>query len=468
MQTVLVTVNIESEIDVVFLRQRARQIAALMQFDALDQTRISTSVSEIARNAFLYAKGGRAQFLFAGSVPERIVIRISDRGPGISELPAILAGHYHSTTGMGLGIPGSRKLMDTFDVDSNEGRGTIVEMSKTLPAHQPRATPELVALICTELAKAPRSGPLEEIREQNRELLRTLEDLKTRQLQIDQMYRELTEAHRQVVDSNSQLETEARSLQRTTAAERAARADAEAAIVLREDLLAIVSHDLRTPLSSILASATALHHALAKSRVDEAMIQKSTNIIVRSAQRMSRLVADLLDLAHIRTGALQIERRAVAVRDLIEETHEVLEPVAAQTAIRITWAAPDELWVSCDKERTLQILANLVSNAIKFSSSGGLICLEAVECGREVLLSVSDTGVGIPPESLPHVFDRYWQARHKQGGIGLGLSIVAGLVQANGGRVWAESERGIGSKFYFTLPRTEGPRANTPGSSRQQ
>lgn len=341
------------------------------------------------------------------------------------------------------------------------------ELSKTLSVHHPRAARALVALIGTELAKVLPAGPLEEIREQNRELLRTLEDLKARQLQIDQMYRDLSAAYGQVMDSNFQLETEARTLRRTTAAERAARAEAEAAVSLREDLLAMVSHDLRTPLSSIVASATALDRSLSKVGVDEAMVQKTTHIIVRSAQRMSRLVADLLDLARIRTGTFQIERRAVAVRDLIEETQEFLEPVAAQTAVRITCAAPAELWVSCDKERTLQILANLVSNAIKFTSGGGLICLEAVERGSDVVLSVSDTGAGVPPDDLPHVFDRYWQARHKQGGIGLGLSIVAGLVQAHGGRVWAESECGIGSKFYFTLPRTEEPGPLTPGSLRQ-
>jgi len=457
MGTVLVTVNIKSELDVVFVRQRARQIAALIQFDSLDQTRISTSVSEIARNAFLYAKGGRAQFLLAGSVPERLVIRVSDRGPGIADLRAILAGHYHSKTGMGLGIAGSRKLMDTFDAESIEGTGTTVEMSKTLPAHVRHATPELVALIGTELAKLLPAGPLEEIRQQNIELLRTLDDLKARQLQIDQMYRDLSTAHRQVVDSNSQLETEARALQRTTAAERAARAEAEAAVALREDLLAIVSHDLRTPLGSIMASVTALHHYLPKGSVNEAMIRKSTNIIARSAQRMNSLVADLLDMAAIRTSTLRIEPRPVAVRELIQESHDVLEPLAAQTDVRITSDAANELWVSCDRERALQILSNLLSNAIKFTSGGGVICLEAVDCGTEVLFSVSDTGCGMPPQDLPHVFDRFWQAQHEHGGIGLGLSIVAGLVQAHGGRVWAESELGVGSKFYFTLVRAQAP-----------
>ena len=457
MRTVLVTINIQSELDVVFARQRARQIAALIQFDTLDQTRISTSVSEIARNAFLYAKGGRAQFLFAGSVPERLIIRISDRGPGIADLPAVLAGHYQSTTGMGLGIAGSRKLMDTFDAESVEGTGTTVEMSKALPAHVPHATPELVALIGAELAKVLPAGPLEEIRQQNIELLRTLDDLKSRQLQIDQMYRDLSAAHRQVVDSNSQLETEARALQRTTEAERAARAEAEAAVALREDLLAIVSHDLRTPLASIMASAAAIHHSLPKGTVDEALIRKSTNIIARSAQRMNSLVADLLDMARIRTATLRIEPRPVAVRELIQESHDVLEPLAAQTDVRITSVAANELWVSCDKERALQILSNLLSNAIKFTPGGGVICLEAVDCGTEVLFSVSDTGCGMPPQDLPHVFDRFWQAQHEYGGIGLGLSIVAGLVQAHGGRVWAESELGVGSKFYFTLVRAQAP-----------
>ena len=109
MNTLLLTSEIRTELDVVLVRQRARQIATLLQFDAQEQTRIATAVSEIARNAFLYALGGRAQFSIEGGGPEHFVIRISDRGQGIANLPAILAGTYRSATGMGLGMLGAKK-----------------------------------------------------------------------------------------------------------------------------------------------------------------------------------------------------------------------------------------------------------------------------------------------------------------------------------------------------------------------
>src|SRR5687768_12511353 len=133
MNTVLLTSDISTESDVVFVRQRARQIAALLEFDAHEQTRIATAVSEIVRNAYLYAGGGKTQFSLDDAAAGHFIIRISDRGQGIPNLAAILAGNYKSGTGMGLGLLGARKLMDTFRVDSVPGHGTTVELGMTLP-----------------------------------------------------------------------------------------------------------------------------------------------------------------------------------------------------------------------------------------------------------------------------------------------------------------------------------------------
>src|ERR1019366_5408062 len=197
--------DIRTESDVVFVRQRARQIAALLAFDALEQTRISTAVSEIARNALLYAVGGRAQFRREDGAPVYFIIRVSDRGQGIANLGAILAGDYTSETGFGKGLLGARNLMDSFCADSVPGHGTTIELGKTLTARAPKVTPQLFSSISTELAKLALTSPMEEIRRQNVELLRALDELRSRQLELDKIYNELADANTQLEDKADAL-----------------------------------------------------------------------------------------------------------------------------------------------------------------------------------------------------------------------------------------------------------------------
>ena len=443
MNTLLLTSEIRTESDVVFVRQRARQIAALIEFDAHEQTRISTAVSEIARNAFLYAQGGRAQFSIEGRAPEHLIIRISDRGQGIPNLPAILAGNYKSETGMGMGLLGARNLMDTFRADTVPGHGTTVELGKALPPQAPKVTSQLVSRIGAELAKLAPTSLAEEIRQQNIELLRALDDLRSRQVELERMYRE-------VADANNQLEDKADALGRTATSERAARSEAEAAVATREELLAIVSHDLRNPLSVIVTSAAVLQRTTLDGNEGE-RVHKSAQIILRSAERMNRLIADLLDLAQIQAGTLTVEQKPQDVEGLIRDCIEMLRPLAAARDLKGMTSAG--LHVRCDRERVLQILSNLVGNAIKFTPEGGAIFIEAQSTGNEARFSVRDTGQGISEEELPRIFDRFWQVQRKnRAGIGLGLSIAKGLVEAHGGHLWVESKLGAGTTFFFTLP----------------
>ena len=280
MNTLLLTSDIRTESDVVFVRQRARQLAALLAFDAHEQTRIATAVSEIVRNAFLYALGGRAQFSLEGDAPEHFIIRISDRGQGIPNLPAILAGNYTSETGMGMGILGARNLMDIFRAETVPGHGTTVELGKALPPQAPKVTPQLFLRISAELAKHAPTSPMDEIRQQNVELLRALDEVRSRQLELDRMYREVAAA-------NIELEDKADALARTAASERTARSDAEAAIATRDALLAIVSHDLRNPLGVIVTSASILQRTTFDGNERE-RVHKSVDAILRSADQIGR------------------------------------------------------------------------------------------------------------------------------------------------------------------------------------
>jgi signal transduction histidine kinase len=452
MNTLLLTSEIRTEMDVVAVRQRARQIAALLEFDLQAQTRISTAVSEIARNAFLYALGGRAQFSIEGGTPEQFVIRISDRGQGIPNLAAVLAGQYRSTTGLGLGLLGARKLMDTFRADSVSGHGTTVELGKTLPPHAPRVTPQIVLRISESLNRLAPTSVMEEIRQQNTDLLRAFDELRSRQLELDRMYREVAEANRQMIHVNEQLVDKAGTLERTASSERLARSEAEAAVAAREELLAIVSHDLRNPLSAIVAGASVLQSAKLAG-ADLETVRKASQVILRSADRMNRIIADLLDLAQIQAGQLSVEKRPHEAEGIVLESIEMLRSLSSKMELKIERLVSAGLRVQCDRGRVLQVFSNLVGNAIKFTPRGGSIFIEVSEGGQEALFLVRDTGPGISEEELPRIFDRFWQAQKSNGGgIGLGLSIAKGLVEAHGGRLWAESRVGEGSTFFFTLP----------------
>src|SRR5580704_11384748 len=178
----ILSVTIHYEHDTVAARQRARQIARLLGFDPQDQTRIATAVSEIARNAFNYAGGGRVEYLLEGkSAPQLLIIKIADSGPGIRNLNTILEGRYHSQTGMGLGIIGARRLMDQFQIESEPGRGTTIWLKKLLPKRSPLIRELEVSQIANSLIHEKPQDAFQELQSQNKELLRALEEIRTRQ-----------------------------------------------------------------------------------------------------------------------------------------------------------------------------------------------------------------------------------------------------------------------------------------------
>ncbi|RKH08040.1 response regulator [Corallococcus sp. CA047B] len=222
----------------------------------------------------------------------------------------------------------------------------------------------------------------------------------------------------------------------------------------REETLAVVSHDLRSPLTAIGTAAELLQRALGNGE-RETRLRRHTDSIRRSVGRMNLLIADLLDLASIDAGTLSIEVRPQTVEELVRETRELFEPQCAEKGLRFTVDLEPGRVLRCDKERILQTLGNLISNAIKFTPQGGSVGLkvEAVPGTRDVCFGVTDTGPGIAPEAQARIFDRYWHAAQKQReGHGLGLSIAKGIVEGHGGRLWVESEPGRGSTFWFCLP----------------
>ena len=228
--------------------------------------------------------------------------------------------------------------------------------------------------------------------------------------------------------------------------------EAREAVLAREDLLAIVSHDLRNPLGVVLASsALLLKSSLPPEKEERA--RRQVEAIQRAGHRMNRLIRDLLDFASIQGGRLSVNLRPHDAAAVVTAVLEALEPLAADKGLKLVNEASCELRVSCDHDRVVQLFSNVVGNAIKFTPEGGTITLRTSRDGPDVRFAVVDTGPGIPAGELPHLFDRYYQAqRRNREGIGLGLSIARGIVEAHGGRIWVESEEGKGSTFFFTLP----------------
>ena len=225
-------------------------------------------------------------------------------------------------------------------------------------------------------------------------------------------------------------------------------ARAEQAIALREEVVAVLSHDLKSPLQVIDMALEALEPGLADHARGTQMVER----IRRAVDRMNGLIRDLLDLAKIEAGRFQVNQSPLAVEVMVSEAIAMLTPLAEAKQVRLGWTGCDS-WVAADADRVFQVLSNLVGNAIKFTPPGGTVTLEAYLEDGFARFAVRDTGPGVPPGELAHIFDRYWQARRvRSAGAGLGLYIAKGLIEAHGGRLWAESTLGTGATFFFTLP----------------
>jgi signal transduction histidine kinase len=230
---------------------------------------------------------------------------------------------------------------------------------------------------------------------------------------------------------------------------------AQSAIEARDDVLAVVSHDLGNPLSAIRIGTTLLLSGLSEEERQTGGWKHIVGIR-NSAEQMERLIRDLLEVKRIEAGQLSVERDKVPVRPLVDEAIELLSGIAEAKSVMLSAKVPDGLpALYADRERILQTFSNLVGNAVKFTPEGGSVTIEAAADGEMVAFVVADTGSGISPDDLEHVFDRYWQAKSRRRGrqgIGLGLVIVKGIVEAHHGKVWVESTLGAGSRFAFSLP----------------
>jgi signal transduction histidine kinase/CheY-like chemotaxis protein len=426
-------VDLRQDEGVVVARQRARDIAELLGFDRLDQTRIATAVSELARNAHRYAGSGQVRFVRRD---RDLLIEVADEGPGIPNLDDVLGGRYESRTGMGRGLVGVRLLMDAFAIDTEPGRGTRVSVAKTLPAG---VVAPAARGLRDELTRRGGRSPYEEVTRQNEELLQALGEVRARQQELVSLNRELGETNRGVVALYAELDDRA---------ERLRNADDR-----KSRFLADMSHELRTPLNSIIALTELL--LTGEPPVGGEQLTQVTLVRQMAAEQL-RLVGDLLDIAKIEAGHLTLELADVSAAELFTILRGQLRPLVADGAVDLRFDCfPDIPPLHTDEGKVVQVLRNLVSNAVKFTPAGEVL-VSAEPQGADVVFRVTDTGIGIAAEDLPRIFEEFVQVpgEHQRSGqgTGLGLPLARKLIGLLGGTIDVISAVGAGTTFTVRLP----------------
>jgi len=435
----ILSVGLDSDQDVVLVRQRARQISALLGFSQQDQVRIGTAVSEVARGASHQGPGGRALFqLRENEGRQHLEVLVNGGGGRMAA-----AGEPEIESLRELAIITAHRLMDACEVDPGDAGASTVTVRKALPRHE-HVPPARLAEIGARLADSPVSNPVHELQLQNQELLATLAELRERQDDLLSLTRELEDTNRGIVALYAEIEDKA---------ERLRRADE-----MKSRFLSNTSHELRTPLSSIRALAQLLLDRMDGDLTEEQ--ERQVKFIANAASDLSELVNDLLDLAKIEAGRVETHVEPVVVENLFRALKGMLRPLVDEARVELIFepSGIEEPFYS-DEGKISQILRNFISNALKFTEQGSVLVFAAHDPEADTIaFAVADTGIGISPDNLQLIFEEFSQIEHplqrRSKGTGLGLPLCRKLADLLGGRVDVSSTLGVGSTFTLTLPRT--------------
>jgi signal transduction histidine kinase len=431
-------VYVRREGDIVKVRERVRRLTREMGFDSTTQIKVTTAVSEVTRNIYEYAKSGAISLGLAERGADfGLQVTARDDGPGIDEatLRSIMRGAYQSSSGLGVGLSGTRKLMDEFDIQTKIGEGTRVTLVKWMPRGLADDVKNRVEELRAHLGEDVEDSVVEELQQQNRDFVKILSELEDKRTQLEELNQQLNETNQELNEANSKLRELAE---------------------MKEEFLALTTHDLRSPLTVI----SGVISFFTSGRLGELSPEQKNMVTMmeRNTQNLIELVNDLLDASKLESGTMRLDKISFDLREVINELREtMLLPLAKEKEIKLVETFPEDLpQVIADRAKLRRILLNLLSNALKFTGKGGRVEISAERQDERVRVSVSDTGVGIAPEDVDRLFDKYEQTRSRatrgEKGTGLGLYITKQLVELHGSEITVNSELGKGSTFSFTLP----------------
>ncbi|HYW05577.1 MAG TPA: ATP-binding protein [Longimicrobium sp.] len=437
---VLFEMELRGDPDMVAARQRTRETAELLGFDRQDATRVATAVSEIARNALVYAGGGTLTAELEDESGQWLRIRVADGG----------SGGVPTTAVAGMGISGARRLMDDFRLES-DGSGTRVSMAKRIPrgaAVDSRTAARAVAA----LAATRPHDPVAEVQQQNGEILRALAALEERQEDLLRLNRELEDTNRGVVALYAELDQRAEQHRKANET--------------KAQFLSYMSHEFRTPLDSMLALSGILLARTDGPLSDEQETQ--VGFIRRASRDLMDMVDDLLAAARVDAGEVRVRPGVFTVEEVYNSVRAVLRPLLEDPrAVPVRWDAGGSVApLHTDEAKVAQILRNLVSNALKFAERGEV----RVSCrvaGDFAVFEVADEGLGIGDVDQVRIFEDFAQVdshlQRQARGSGLGLPLSRKLAVLLGGDLAVRSMPSVGSVFTLTVPATYTEPA-TPGA----
>lgn len=420
----ILSTPISTNLSLVAIRDRSRQIGELFGLDNVQRTRFITAVSEIARNAVQFAGGGTLTFLVGDATDaddtQCVIAQITDNGPGIANLEELLSDSHGRHGETGVGIPGSRRMADGFFIQSEAGKGTTVTLEMFLARGTARLSGRELSSRVEQLTRRKPQTPVEELEQQNREMLLTLEELRRK------------------------------------------KAELEDADVRKNEFLAMLAHELRNPLAAISLSLELAQRSVTDTR------EQTFAVIGRQTAQLSRMVNDLLDVSRITRGKVELQTEVARIDALIEGGIEMSMPELKRRGHKVRFEYPDErICVRVDVARLKQVFNNIIHNAARYTTQPDTIEVRATRLGNQVQVAVTDRGVGIDAAMLPRVFDLFAQASTSIGrqdaGLGIGLTVVQRLVQDHGGAVAVFSDGvGRGSRITVTLPIVDEEVAEVP------
>ena len=435
--------DLHDERDIVLARQRSRVVAQRLGFEAQDQIRIATAVSEVARHAFRSGGLVRVAFLMEGDPGVTLGVQVDALQANANDPPRdTLSPGDLERIGAAPDFDGARRMMDGFRVEPSLGGNFTIAMSKILPRRGRGIAVPIAVQLADELIELIPASPVEELVRQNRDLLRLLDDLRNRELELAQLNRELEETNRGVVALYTELDERADSLKRASE--------------LKTRFLANVSHEFRTPLTSILSLGRLLMDGEDGPLNTEQ--ERQLRYILHAASDLSGMVNDLLDLARIESGRDEVYVTEVTLSDLFGVLRGMLRPLlpahaAVELHFEVNPTVPT-LWT--DEGKLVQVVRNLVSNALKFTERGTIRVEAEPASDGSVAIAVHDTGIGIDPADFERIFEEFGQVdsplQRATKGTGLGLPLARRLTELLGGRLEVVSQPGVGSTFTAFLP----------------